>query len=309
MTRVLIVARCNAGKFSPFVVEQVDSLRKIGIEIDFFGITENGILGYLKHRKNMMCKISDFQPDIIHAHYGLSGLLANMQRKVPVITTFHGSDINLRQVRWLSRIAIKFSIHSVFVGKKMVVLVHPSTSYSIIPCGVDINRFFPMDKNVARKKLGWNYHKKMILFAGAFQNRVKNYTLAHEGICLIDEEVELMELKGYDRDTVNLLLNACDLVLLTSIREGSPQIIKEAMACGRPVVCTDVGDIKSLSVGVNGHYITSFTATDVARNIKQALTYGEQHSQTNGREHLLNLQLDLPSIAIRLNELYVKYGN
>lgn len=309
MLKVLIIARCYGGIFSPFVVEQADSLREIGIEIGFCGITENGILGYLKHRKDMMRKISDFRPDIIHAHYGLSGLLANMQRKVPVITTFHGSDINLKQVRWLSRISMKLSTHSVFVSKKMVDLVHPSTSYSIIPCGVDTSRFSPMDRNIARKKMGWNYTKKMILFAGAFQNHVKNYPLAHEAICLIDDEVDLVELKGYDRNTVNLLLNACDLVLLTSIREGSPQIIKEAMACGRPVVCTDVGDIKSLSVGVNGHYITSFTATDVVYNIQQALAYEEQYSRTNGREHILNLQLDLSSIAVRLNELYVKCRN
>lgn len=58
-------------------------------------------------------------PDLIHAHYGLSGLLANLQRKVPVVTTFHGSDIHdindLKYSKWAHRL----SLDSIFVEKNM----------------------------------------------------------------------------------------------------------------------------------------------------------------------------------------------
>jgi teichuronic acid biosynthesis glycosyltransferase TuaC len=88
--KVLIVASYNYGKYSPFVSEQAG----LNIQIDYFPVKGKGVFGYLKNRKGLLFKIEEYHPDIIHAHYGLSGLLANLQREVPVVTTFHGSDIH-----------------------------------------------------------------------------------------------------------------------------------------------------------------------------------------------------------------------
>lgn len=85
--KVLIVASNNRhSNFAPFIVEQADAIKRMGHEVDFFGINGKGLLGYAKNRKLLIRKIKEFNPDIIHAHYGLSGLLANMQRSVPVVT-------------------------------------------------------------------------------------------------------------------------------------------------------------------------------------------------------------------------------
>lgn len=86
--KVLIVASYNYGKYSPFVSEQAESVKGLNIQIDYFPVKGKGVFGYLKNRKGLLFKIEEYHPDIIHAHYGLSGLLANLQREVPVVTTF-----------------------------------------------------------------------------------------------------------------------------------------------------------------------------------------------------------------------------
>ncbi len=101
--KILIVCSGNSDELSPFIQEQADSLSTLGIKIDFFKIKGKGMFGYLRNHFKYKEKIRNFKPDVIHAHYGLSGLFANLQRKVPVVTTYHGSDllmgrINMRYV-------------------------------------------------------------------------------------------------------------------------------------------------------------------------------------------------------------------
>ena len=96
--RILVIASFNKRSFAPFVVEQAEALRALGAEVNFFGLQGKGIRGYLKNLPLLKKKIWEFRPNVVHAHYGLSGLLANLQRFVPVVTTYHGSDINEKKV-------------------------------------------------------------------------------------------------------------------------------------------------------------------------------------------------------------------
>jgi teichuronic acid biosynthesis glycosyltransferase TuaC len=73
------------------------------------------------------------------------------------------------------------------------------------------------------------------------------------------------------------LLNAADLLLLTSLTEGSPQVIKEAMACNCPIVATDVGDIREIIGYTDGCYITTFKPSDVAVKIQAAFLLGKKN--------------------------------
>lgn len=297
--KVLIIAKCNAGKFSPFVVEQAESLRSIGVDIDYYGITEKGIKGYL-NIKRLMQKIKSFHPDILHAHYGLSGFLANLQRNIPIVTTFHGCDVNSIKLRWISRIVMYFSSYVIFVNRKMPDIIHARTAYSVIPCGVDTTVFFPLDQKIAKQKLGWRLEERKILFAGAFQNRVKNYKLAYEAVRKL-RKVDLVELDGYDRKTVNLLLNACDLVLLTSIREGSPQIIKEAISCNCPIVSVDVGDVKELVAGLENCFVCQHSADDLSDKIISVL---ERPKVIEERKSINKLGLSLQAVAYKIKSIY-----
>lgn len=150
--KILIVCSKNSGNIAPFISEQVNALNKNGVETDYFTIEQKGLVGYLKSRRALLKKIEAFHPEIIHAHYGLSGLLANLQRKIPVVTTYPGSDINNDKAFLFSRRSIRLSKHNIFVSQKNIEKANVKDKYSLIPCGVDTNLFFPKEKMEYRKQ-------------------------------------------------------------------------------------------------------------------------------------------------------------
>ena len=128
--RILVVASYNKGSFAPFIFEQAEALKQAGCEVDFFGLQGKGIKGYLGNRFALKRKIKEFHPDVVHAHYGLSGLLACLQRKVPVVVTYHGSDINDPQVFKYSKKAMRLAAWNVFVSRKTLEIARPKKNYT-----------------------------------------------------------------------------------------------------------------------------------------------------------------------------------
>lgn len=302
--RVLFVCSYKsnlASRITPFIKEQAEAVARYdNIVTDFYLINGNGFHGYLLNLHAYKLKIKEFKPDIIHAHYGLSGLFANLQRTVPVVTTFHGSDINCPDVFRLSKLAIRLSQWSIFVSQRTVDIAKPNNCYSLLPCGVNLNELVVVGKQEVRAKLGLSDRGQLILFAGSFDNAVKNYDLARRSVAVLPD-VRLMELKGYDRAEVTCLMCAVDVTLMTSHTEGSPQVIKEAMACGCPIVSVDVGDVKDVIQGVDGCYIAERTPEDVAAKLQQALSFNKR---TKGRERIIELGLDNETVAKKLVDIY-----
>lgn len=299
--RVLIVARCKEGKYAPFITEQVDAQIQAGVDCQYFGISEKGLWGYLKSLHGLRKAIASFQPDIIHAHYGLCGLLSNLQRRIPVVTTYHGSDINNPKTFKLSKWAIELSSHNVFVSKSNISIAHPKKSnYSLIPCGINLEDYPIIDRLEARKAMGLNPESKYVLFSGSFDNRVKNAPLAKTAISLMPD-VELIELKGFTRSQVAMMMQAVNALLMTSFTEGSPQVIKEAMACGCPIVSVDVGDVKEMIEGVAGCYISEREPQAIAKYLTKAFASG---NRTRGRDIIIEKQLTNEIIASKLIEIY-----
>jgi teichuronic acid biosynthesis glycosyltransferase TuaC len=305
--KLLIVTSVNSGSISPFVMEQGFSLQEKGIEIEYFLINGKGLVGYLANLPGLKRRISSYKPDLIHAHYGLSALLANLQRKVPVISTFHGSDIFISgKNRLFSQIAHLFSKHSIIVNKRMKDFLTFHNKISFIPCGVDYTIFSPIEKDIAIKKMGLTAGKINILFSSAFDNQVKNYHLAKEALYKLGDQYNLIELKGFSRPQVNLLLNGCDIALMTSFSEGSPQFIKEALACNCPIVSTDVGDVSELLENISGCFICENNPEDVADKINLALSFEGIRSRTNGRQKITDKELDSETVARKIIEVYRK---
>jgi glycosyltransferase involved in cell wall biosynthesis len=301
--KIIIVAAYNTGKFSPFVLEQAESLRRLGIEIEYFGIIGKGICGYLRNRKRLIKAIKEFSPDLIHAHYGLSGLFANLQRKIPVITTFHGSDIHsCGYLLFLSKLCMRLSVYNIFVSKRLFNIAdYKNRNYDIISCGVDVSCFYPMFKHEARKQLNWTDDGKYILFSGSFQNKIKNSMLAKRAVDIVGN-CNLIELKGYTRKEVNLRMNACNMLLMTSYREASPMVIKEAMACNKPIVTVKVGDVEEVIDNTLGCFIcTTYSPPEIAVNINRALDF---KGDTTGRERIFQLKLSLEEVAERIKLIY-----
>lgn len=298
--KVLIVCSKNSGKIAPFVTEQADAIQANGIKVAYFCVEGKGWKGYLSNRKKMMTKIAEFQPNIIHAHYGLSGLLANTQRKIAVVTTYHGSDINIPRVFLISKITMLLSAHNIFVSDKNLKKAGLKKNYSLIPCGVTLSSFEAIDKSVAREQSGLALNVKYVIFSSSFENKVKNPELAIAAVKLLNG-VTLLELKGYSREEVTRLMYAADVCLMTSHTEGSPQFIKEAMACGCPVVSVDVGDVAEVIDNVDGCYLASYQAEDVAAKLQQAISFGKR---TEGRKRIVDVGMDAETVTRKITEVY-----
>ena len=307
--RILIVARYKNNfptHIMPFVVEQGEAIRALGNDVDYFLIEGNGLLAYFKSRKPLLKKINEFQPDIIHAHYGLSGITAVLQNKVPVVTTFHnGETLGFKQNILSSVFSLRAS-HVVYVAQHIYdkTYLKPRKNYTILPCGVTLDECVITDYNDARAELGFESGKKYILFGGAFENLRKNYPLLAEAIKLTGRnDIEVFEMKGLSRAQISKLLSACDLFALPTKSEGSPQALKEAMACNCPIIATDVADIKHLLGDLPGHYICTFDPENVASVLQKALAFNHR---TQGRKRITELGLENHQVAAKLLEIYRK---
>lgn len=278
--RILVCVSGNAPNFKfeynqVFVYEQIEAVRSLDPSVDYrvFAIVGKGIRGYLSSLKKLKRAIKEYKPDIIHAHCGQIGALAVLQRTVPVITTFHGSDVNNRKIRPLSSFASLFSSCSFFVSNKLKnTLKIRGKDCLIVPCGVDYDIFHPMDKDDCKKRLGLDPARDYILFVSDFNNSIKNPELA-KAVASHFPQLDLLEIKGRSRNEVAWLINGAELVLMTSHSEGSPQIIKEAVACGQRIVTVDVGDVREQLEGIPGCRICAHEESqlvDAVRNILES---------------------------------------
>lgn len=322
--KLLIVASDKGGYFVPFIEEQIATLQAFDVYVVRYGIKGKGILGYLRSLPALKRAIKQHQPDLIHAHYGLSGLLANLQRRVPVVTTYHGSDINKPNILRFSKIAMRLSAWNIFVSKRNIAIAQPKDKYTLLPCGVNIPKPWSEMQTQRIEQLTlnqWIQEKlnvgvKHVLFAGAFDNAVKDPELAKSAIAfynstftnsqlpIANSPIELIELKGYNRDQVNALMYNCDALLMTSKTEGSPQVIKEAMACGCPIVSVDVGDVAERLSGVEGCYVVhSREPAVIAEALKKAIAFD---GKTNGRSHIIKMGLSNEQVAEQLVGIYNK---
>lgn len=307
--RVLFVSSGNRDKISTFIFEQGNALIKAGIPIDFFLIKGKGLTGYLSNLSLLKRRIKLFNPDIVHAHFGLSGAVASLQFLKPKVVTLHGSDVSSKINNIITSIVSLLADCVITVNEKMPnsLFVKPINEYSVIPCGIGLETFYPFDKFEARTRLGWNVEDKIIVFSSSFTNPVKNYKLAKLAIANLTNDynkLRLVELHGKNRNEVNDILNAADLLLMTSFSEGSPQIVKEAMACNLPIVSTDVGDVRWVIGDTKGCYVTTFDPVDVVEKIKLALEFSEKIGRIKGRERIIELGLDSETIAKKVIDVY-----
>ena len=171
-----------------------------------------------------------------------------------------------------------------------------------MPYGILIETLKPIDKNTSRNKLGLNQEDKLVLFCSKFSREGKNAPLAFSAVGLLDD-VKLLELTGnYTKEEMNYLFNAVDVCLMTSISEGSPQFIKEAMACNCPIVSVNVGDVKEVIAHTEGCYVSdTYKKEEIAEKIKMALQFGKR---TTGRERIFEMGLDTKSVSEKLMQIY-----
>ena len=240
---------------APFFEQQIRGLERLGVDCTIVPVPQDGdarrsITDYVKFYGSVLCRVPD-SIDLVHANYGLTAPAALAQPRRPVVLSLWGSDLmgEFADVsRWCARHCSEVIVMSADMASR---LDRPS---HVIPHGIDRERFAPMDQAAARAELGWPRDRPTVLFPYDPERAVKNHDLAAEIVASasqqLGEPVSLEVVTGVDHDAVPTYMNAADALLLTSDREGSPNVVKEALSCNVPVVATNVGDVAEHVAGL-----------------------------------------------------------
>lgn len=283
MVRVLTVTnmypRPEWPGFGTFVRVQVESLRAAGVTMDVVHIaTRRSRLNYLLGIRQVGRALDAQHFDLIHVHFGLCGLTTAWQRRCPVVISYCGSDImhplNLRLSRWVARRAA-----TIIVKSERLKRVLGDARAHVIPNGVDLSLFRPMDRQEARIRLGLDSQPRYVLFVGDYVGKLKRFDLVVAAVEQVrqswpDSRVEIVPVYGEPFERVPLYMNAPDVLVLASEWEGSPNVVKEALACNLPVVAVDVGDVPQLLAGLAGCRIVERNAEGLARGLIEVLSNG-----------------------------------
>ena len=306
VTKVLFVRSYNSGE-EPISTRQGISLQKKGIEVVFFNIIGKGARGYLSNLSLLRQCIKKENPDLIHAHYSLSGMLALLTfSRLPIIVSLMGSDVLSGNKLMLAVLKILSRWWKAVIVKSEEIYTNLGINEAVIvPNGVDMDIFRSMPKKQARDLLKWTDDVYHILFASDPKRPEKNFDLAAAAVKHLKRDIQNIKihfLKDLNTEEIVLHYNACDCLLLTSFYEGSPNVIKEAMACACPIVSTNVGDVAKNLERVKGGFVSSFKSSEIADNISKALKI----DRTNGRECLMELGLNADNTAAILLDIYAK---
>ena len=300
----------------PFLVEQVHSLRKNGIDVHMFPFWGNQnpvryAMNWLKlHAKCMFSKY-----DVIHAQFGQSGLIA-MPAKTPVVVTFHGSDLQGwigtngsyslagKIMQLASKFVARYANEVIVVSEHLSRYLPPGLAFNVIPCGIDLDLFHPIPQKEARRQLNLPLDKRLILFVGDPTNPIKRSGLAKQACDLVPRGIDPMLVVATDipHNIMPLYMSACDVLVVTSKHEGSPTVIKEALACNLPIVSTDVGDVRERIGQLPGCEVCS---NDDPQTIAAALDRVLSNTSAfDGRKVVENLELGV--ISQRIIQVYLR---
>jgi glycosyltransferase involved in cell wall biosynthesis len=304
-----------------FVEQQIKGLKQIGIAVNimFVNRVQKGIRAYLGLGRRLRSRVAGFQPHLVHAMYG--GVLADIVTRTvddrPAVVSFCGSDLlgerlssSMRKLIagygvLASRRAARRAQGIVVKSKNLQNALPDNVDKSkvrVIPNGIDLERFKPLDRDKCRERLGWRAKCFHILFPTNSGDPCKRFELARAAVEALRRsgiQTEIHELRGVPHPQVPVWLNASDAVLLTSLHEGSPNIVKETLACNIPVVSVDVGDVHERLQGIEGCYIALSEPYDLA--VKLRLVQSSLRRVT-GRVQMQ--KLSLREVALQLKAFY-----
>jgi glycosyltransferase involved in cell wall biosynthesis len=259
-------------------------------------------------------RLTNHPVDLVHAHYSYTGMVARTQWQVPVVVTYHGDDllgtVNVQgRKTQLSRLVVtagrvlgRLADAVIVQSKEMARQLKREDDVYIIPHEVDFETFRPVEREHARAILGLEPWKKYLLFAANPAIPVKRFPFAKaaaQRLSQCDPAVELIVVYTETQDRLALYMNACDALVFPSFQEGSPNIVKQAMACNLPIVATDVGDVREVIGKTEGCFICNPEVTEFAEKLREILRH---RARTQGREHIHHL--DRCAVARRVIQVY-----
>ncbi|MDH3710103.1 MAG: glycosyltransferase [Cyclobacteriaceae bacterium] len=284
----------------PFISRQVDFLRKRGVKVSVFSFRgSKNPWRYLKTYFKVQSVLKKESFDLIHAQFGQSGVFT-LFNSLPMVVTFRGSDLEGiigpngnytfkgKILQWMSKWVARKSQAIVLVSESLAKHLPPGCAYQMIPSGLDLELFKPMDQLECRRRLNWKMDVPIILFGGRPGVKRKRFELAKEAIAKTASKPLLKPLDDVLPHEVPLMMNASDGLLLSSLHEGSPNVVKEALACNTPVISVDVGDVKERIQDIDGCYLCrNHSADEIARGVDFVLT--TKSPSFTGRKHVEDL--------------------
>ena len=305
--KVLFVASGNKshGKFNAFVQSQFDSLQKEGLDMLAYPVVGRGWRGYLGNFRKLRRLILKEKPDVVHAHYSSCGYLAALaamgQKTKKVVSILGSFPTESRKLQFV-RFCVDHVWHATIVKSERT-RKQLDRDLPVIPNGVDQALFPLTSQEEARERVGFGRTGKYVIFVSDPARPEKQFGLAEEAVRLLnDESVHLVPVFDKPHSEIVDYMCAADVLIMTSANEGSPNVIKEAMACNCPIVVTDVGDVRWVTEGVDGTYVSNtFEPEELAGLLKKALGFG---ARTRGRKRIVDLGLTSELVAQKLIRIY-----
>lgn len=290
-----------------FYRQQIAALEDLGIECDTVAVPNTNSdarsVGHYARFYGAALRQSLSEYDVVHANYGLTAPAALAQRRRPVVLSLWGSDLlgsYGRLSQWCANRCDEVIVMSDHMAGEL------DRDSHVIPHGVDMETFSPEPQTVAREELGWDRESRIVLFPYDSDRPIKNFArariLVDEAAERLDDRVELRTVSGVDHGKIPLYMNAADVMLLTSRREGSPNTVKEALACNCPVISTDVGDVADYVTDLEYSGVTD-EDDDLVDKLVRAI---EDAPVSEGREQVADLGLS--EMAQNIVSVYRRAG-
>lgn len=299
-----------------FIYRQIDALRDVGVDVDVLAFRSHGNpLNHYRAWRKLRRMLREKDYDLIHGHFAHSVIGARLQFKLPIVVTYRGDEaygiISPKGRYTVKGFILKLIAQVIALLVDELIVVSEAMGqriwrkdYTVIPSGLKLDLIKPIPRDEARRELGWSLDQPVVLFAVLdITSPRKRYPLAKAAVDLANQELDIpAELRiatGLSPEEMPLYLNASDVLLLTSVHEGSPNVVKEALACNVPVVSVDVGDVRERMEGVNYGAVCEPTPEALAAALIPLL---REPRRSNGRQAVESLSD--PILAQKVIEIY-----
>jgi len=295
--RVVHILGAKNKKPNASIVAQIHSLRR-RVDVTPLIYEAGHIGGYWRALREMKAILKAGDVHVVHGHHSRSAYLAiwACADKIPIVVSFLGTDLyNMGTANRLAyRSVIRRATAVIVKSERMRALITERQDVHVIPNGVDMSLFKPMDRFTCRKRLGLDTNYLYVLFAADPERVEKNFSLAQSAMEWLKaryrvSDCVLLPVYGVPQEILAEYINACNCMILSSEYEGSPNVVKEAMACNVPIVSTDVGDVRELVNNTANCHVVAHDSRLLGDALYNVLSH---EGPTDGRARVEHLSVE-----------------